>query len=532
MNRILRRPRDERGAILIMATVGLVLAVICSALAIDLGRVAQERRRDQRVADLAALDALRAVGGGAGGIQNAAEVSAAGLAKDGSGGNHFPLSPPDYSVTAIFGTKSGGTCVASGTTTSVCVTVRSTVKNAFQPGSPVVIARAQAGLQNEGSFSIGSSLASLDANKTVLNQFLGRWLNTPGTVNVVSYAGLASSTVTLQALQTKLLAMGLDVGTTSKLMNTSLTVKQLLTATAQAMSPGGPTAAADVNNLALATNLPATIMLKDLITVAEGADSAALATQVNVFRLIQGSASVANGTNFVNVPTVTVTIPGLTSVAVGLKVIEPPKIYIGPTTAPTPHAQTSQVQLTVTPVIATPSVLGISVGGSLPISVTAAKATGNLAAINCASPTGITVDATTGAATVSAGAVLDVTLPLVGSLHVLNVHLAGNAGSGSFPGLNFTYPSGYGPPGQHVGNTVANLGTLLTADSGNAAVSAVLSTVTGLLQPVLNAVDTQVVRPLLQAAGADLGTADVVALPVTVGGVTSGAFCGNFALQA
>ena len=48
---------------LILAAFGLMLAMIASALSIDLGRLAQDKRNDQKVADIAALDAVRALGG-------------------------------------------------------------------------------------------------------------------------------------------------------------------------------------------------------------------------------------------------------------------------------------------------------------------------------------------------------------------------------------------------------------------------------------------------------------------------------------
>ncbi len=51
--------RDERGAIMIMAVLGLAVMVISASLSIDIGRIALEKRKDQSVADLAALDAAR-----------------------------------------------------------------------------------------------------------------------------------------------------------------------------------------------------------------------------------------------------------------------------------------------------------------------------------------------------------------------------------------------------------------------------------------------------------------------------------------
>ena len=57
----LHRQADERGAVLILAVAGVLLATIAAALAVDLGRQAAEKRTNQKVADLAALDGARAL---------------------------------------------------------------------------------------------------------------------------------------------------------------------------------------------------------------------------------------------------------------------------------------------------------------------------------------------------------------------------------------------------------------------------------------------------------------------------------------
>jgi Flp pilus assembly protein TadG len=53
--------RDEHGAVVVIAAIGMVLAMIAAALAVDLGTLAQVARRNQKVADLAAIDAVRAL---------------------------------------------------------------------------------------------------------------------------------------------------------------------------------------------------------------------------------------------------------------------------------------------------------------------------------------------------------------------------------------------------------------------------------------------------------------------------------------
>lgn len=498
---------DERGAILIMATVGIVLAIIAAALAIDLGRIAQERRSDQRVADLAALDAARDLG------------NTDALAQASADRNKFPWSKPGYSLTTAVGSLDANRVFHAGVGSgAVEVTVKSPISNTFISGSRTITTRAVATVENQGAFSIGSSLAGLDASKTVLNQFVGRWIQASGPVNVLSYNGLATSNVTLGALQQQLLASGLDVGTVDKLLNTSLTMPQLLKATANALGPSSPTAAADLNGLALAAGTGGTVKLGDLIDVAQGSGDAALSGSVNVFRLVTGSAAVANGTNTVSLPALTVNIPGLSNIAVGLTVTDLPKMYIGPTTGARPHAQTAQVKLTVTPTIDVNAAIA-HVTGALPITVNAAKAIGNLTAVTCGAGSGITVEATTGAASETAGTTLGVSLLGGAPLQILNVALTSNAGSTGPTPLTFSYPTGFGAPGQHVGTTTAGLGSLLTADTNNALLNGVLNTVLGTLRPVLDAVDSQVVRPILQAAGADIGTADVIALPIQPNGV-------------
>ena len=503
-----RGENGERGAILIMATVGIVLAIIASALAVDLGRIAQERRSDQRVADLAALDAARDLANTDARAQASADR------------NNFPWSKPGYSISTAVGSLDANRVFQAGVGSSaVEVTVKSPLKNAFVAGSRTITTRAVATVENQGEFSIGSSLANLDPSKSVLNQLVGQWIQASGPVNVVSYDGLASTNVTLGALQQQLLAAGLDVGSVDKLLNTNLTMRQILQASANALGPGDPSVAADLNGLAMATNSLGTIKLGDLITVAQGSDEAALASSVNVFRLVTGSASVANGTNTVNVPSMNVTIPGVGSVAVSLKVTELPKTYIGPVSSPRPHAQTSQVEMTVTPNIDL-NVGGVAhVTGAFPISITAAKAIGNLTAVNCGASSGITVEATTGAATETAGATLNVSTLLLPTVPVLNLALTSNAGSSGPTPLTFDYPDGFNAPGQRVGSTTAGLGSLLTGSSGNPIVNTVLSQVLTALKPALDAVDSQVVRPVLKAAGADVGTADVIALPIQPDGV-------------
>ncbi len=62
LSRLVRnRARDERGAVLIILIPAIVMTVFACALGVDVGRIAVDKRNDQSVADVAALDAARAL---------------------------------------------------------------------------------------------------------------------------------------------------------------------------------------------------------------------------------------------------------------------------------------------------------------------------------------------------------------------------------------------------------------------------------------------------------------------------------------
>ncbi len=101
--RFLRR-RSERGSVFVMAIPALAICIAAAALGVDIGRIAVDRRSDQKVADMAALDAARAVGLILGttnqaGYQSAAQAAAvASVAR-----NEFVIGEDGHTVTAEVG---------------------------------------------------------------------------------------------------------------------------------------------------------------------------------------------------------------------------------------------------------------------------------------------------------------------------------------------------------------------------------------------------------------------------------------------
>ncbi|HUR17861.1 MAG TPA: hypothetical protein VMZ51_02855, partial [Acidimicrobiales bacterium] len=191
-----RSQRGERGAILVLSAAGMVIALIASALAIDIGKLAQSAREDQKVADLAALDAVR-------GTPATYQALAAASALR----NGFPTGT-GYSVVAVEGMKVNGACQASAGAGSACVTVTSPHSNNF----PFVGGRnsmTRAGVASNtafGAFYIGSSLVTLDTSRSaILDRVMGGILRGSGlSLSGVSWSGLTTANITLDALRTQL----------------------------------------------------------------------------------------------------------------------------------------------------------------------------------------------------------------------------------------------------------------------------------------------------------------------------------------
>lgn len=534
MNVRRRAQRGERGAILILSAAGMVIALIASALAIDIGRLAQAAREDQKIADLAALDAIRGVPAD---FQTLAEASAL--------RNGFPVGQPGYSVVAVEGTKvNGTTCQSVPGAGSACVTVTSPHSNDF----PFVGGRnsmTRAGMAAETAFAgfyIGSSLVTIDTSRSaILDRVMGRMLRGSNlSISGVSWSGLTTANITLEALRLQLVNMGFAAGTVSEMMAADLTLSQLLTATAAAMTAQGETAGEVAVLNALTAQVSAATLavfeLGDFMTVASGADNTALASELNVFQLVTAAAQVANGSNFIDVSNVGVTVPNVSSTRISLQVIEPPQYYFGPVGG---SVSTGQISLTVSPTLNLPvTVAGLAsvvVTNELPVRITGAGATGTLSAAVCGTGAGITVTvdpkAFAGSATASLNArvslsVLGIPVPIADVIiPTTNVTPSTNGGPSD---LFFSYPTQFPPPlgtttSKHAGSQPIGIGTLTQISAGTPTVQLlgatplpvpvgdIVTAVLNALGPVLTNVDNNVMTPLLQVLGLDIGSADVTA---------------------
>ena len=415
--------------------------------------------------------------------------------------------------------------------TAVRVTAASLVKYVFETGQRTVRSVAVAKLYDQAGFSLGSSLATLNASHSaLLNPIVGGWIGGSLSLSLVSWQGLttASASVTPRALQTQLVALGLNVGTFDQLMNTDITLFNLYKAYANALTNQGQVAAASVmNTLSLTANGSSHMKLGQLFDFSQGDPGTAMNLAVNAFQFVTGSAAVANGSSFVSVPNVTIAVPNVSNTSLSLQVIEAPIIKFG--TVGT-KITTAQVQLTVTPTLANVTVANVApltsirLNGALPLTATAGGAVATLNSITCTTPkaVGIGVDpkAYTSASTATVGLTAQVlVVPVTGSA-TLNSSVTTDAAN--VP-LTFAYPGEFGPPGKHAGGTTLGLsglpaaGTVTVSLVGVSVPIGLPGAVAGALSPVLGNVDTLIVDPLMRALGLDLGGGDVEALGISCG---------------
>ena len=538
MKRILYRRADERGAVMVLAGVGIILAMIAAALAVDLGRLASDKRTDQKIADLAALDASRNM------ANSATACSAAQISAGRNGYTTLTCGDVRLGYLDATGFHPGGAMDA------VEVEIRSDFDAAFPfvGGPSSTGAKAVAKKRSDAAFSIGSAVARIDTTFSAgqigtVNRIMERLLGASSgslTIDAVGYQGISDASVTLGEL-----ASEMGFGTVDGLLNAQVKLLDLFDATSQVLQNNGVAAFAEVDDfVTLLATSTVKVKLADMIALDQGAGTAALAGKVNVFQLISGSAQLANKNTFISVPDALVDVPvagvGNVGTSLGLKVIEPPKIYIGPAGG---SVTTSQVETTFSPTIDVQVNLNSLLSGlyvpvpltravgTLPTKVTAAGATGTLTTVRCGAPQGIDVTVDTESISTSAASTLD--LRLLNNVSVATINVEGNAVGGNPPSslLSFAYPTEFSPPADSkttpapaavpVNMTSSQTGT--TSILGNTfSVSAVSNLVLDAIVPIVNKIKLQLASNEFAALGINLGATDVAALSAFFNPTTCG----------
>ncbi|WP_171016479.1 TadG family pilus assembly protein [Pseudomonas sp. D(2018)] len=339
--------RHQRGAIGLMAVASLLAFLMMLALSVDTGRLYYEKRKLQRVADMAAMES--ASGSGFCGPQDSTEApeTALSLAQAsairhgyagnlGSGSNRVRVG-----YVQLDGAGEHRQFVdSSSRIEAVQVHATQNVPASLLLGGlwgNTVTLQADAVAQRPAlaGFSLGSGLASLDSQQSaVLNALLGDMLGTNLGLDAVSYQGLADARLNLLELNQNLQGAALDLsaGNVQELLDTQLSLDQVLDATVAAANARETLAVGVRNGLSNLTDvgLGATqVKLADILNVVTPANGGkqALQTDLSVLDMVTALAFLANKANAVDVG-LGVNL-GLANLGLKVYVIEPPKIAIG-----------------------------------------------------------------------------------------------------------------------------------------------------------------------------------------------------------
>lgn len=409
---------EQRGAISLMAAMSLLFVIPATALTVDIGQAAWKKRDLQKMVDVVSLDAVRALGDRRNPLIDH-YVQTLDIAQKSATRNGFDYTDTaqGHSLTVELGTADPDTKAFTPVTAAqyssangVRITATRRSDNRFMPGNVPITTQAVAMVDQIATFSLGSRLARLDTSTSpIFNSILGGMLGSTLSLSAVSYNGLADASVTLGDVWANL-----GLGSSSQILNSDVTVDQLITATATALNNQGDatsvTAAGILGTLATQVTSSAQFKFGDLLELVSGDPGEAASAHMNVLEMIGMAASLANGTNLLNL-TMPITIPGVTTTTIKMSVIEPPVVKTGRVGA-TAHTAQARIQLDMT--LTQKLTVLLSQGTvRLPVYLDAAGATGTLTAIRCDIPDAdgdITVHSVAEAVTAKIGSATDASL--------------------------------------------------------------------------------------------------------------------------
>lgn len=319
MRALLKRFRaDQRGNIAIMSAGGMILAVCCAALGVDIGTIAADRRKTQAATDLAAIVA-------ASNLSNATNAAKAAVTS-----NNYPASAlvgvelGTYTANSAVAAQSRFVTPATGTANAARVSLQTATPlyfSHFFTGSNnfTIKTTATARTTAIASFSIGSRLASL--NGGLLNSVLGSMLGTTLSLSVMDYNALLGARIDaftfLSALATR---VGLTGVTYDTLLNSNIKIGDVLAAalSAQQATNGSGTATAALSTISQASASVTTKIAPgklidagpyaNLIVGVKPKDG----VSISLYDLLQATAGMANGTNQI-ATSVNLGLPGIAS---------------------------------------------------------------------------------------------------------------------------------------------------------------------------------------------------------------------------
>jgi uncharacterized membrane protein len=517
------RKDDERGAVAIVMAAAVLVLVLIAAFAVDLGMQRVARRDMQSLADIVALDLVRELDG----AHTVAQLTPLmpDLARQSRERNESTIGEtPDLAVELGKLDTGGNFVVLSGTAipTAVRVTSATSVGFAFVPGSGGAVRSAVAGLEAGACFNIGSYAARLDTSSSpILGALLGA-LGSNVALSALDYNGLATTDVRL----VDLLSAELAAGTVNEVVkgNKLIGLGDFYLAAADALERQGGSAA----QVFLLEQLAASVDDRqlnagDLLALGTGADSG-LDAALNLYDLVTAGAAAATGHHAIEIPQLGVNLGPVANVQSSLTVIEPLKLGCGRKNDIGASASSTQVELDLSAAAANVSVPGLlRTNVSLSGTVSAASADGQLTDVRC-DPPGITVAVSDGLIDVDLRLEVEVSLKvLFAVIPVVRgpITITGSKASNGDAVINIVNDN-YDVP-TRVGNGNLGLPALDVDTSGLQLIGLPLGVtlggvtnllVAGLVNPLVQGLDSALLGPLLNSLGLDLSGADVFARPI------------------
>lgn len=422
------------------------VAIPLGALSVDIGFQRVARSDAQSVADTVALDMARDVAHGDSGmvqvsggsnqtagdasVTTAAVADAARETGLAANGNQTVRAYQGYvdstkawsSYSQDLGCSSAGLTssagyftypVPSGKTANAVLVVVSTsvpfaLAEALPGGGPnrgyVCRSSIATTISNSACYDVGSYAAAVDSgNSALLNPLLQQIAGQSGfsnsaDVKAISYSGLATSQIDLNQL-----AANLGMGSVSQLASTTVKLKSLYLAMANAMvSPANSTNLTALNTLAAEASGTATVDMGKLLQVDSGSSSLTSA-RMNALDLVGGTLELLNGANVASV-NVASTLPGIANANAQITLIQMAHHFCGipgdSAVTNTDSSYTSQLSAKVTatlaPATVTLSSADLTVPGVFTTSTSASVAAPNNATVSLqVAPTRSTLNAIT-----------------------------------------------------------------------------------------------------------------------------------------
>lgn len=336
-------PSRQRGAIGLIAAVTLGFSLLFLLLVVDSGRLYMEKRKLQRIADTAALEAVSRKG-----TCVAPALTATAYATQSATRNGFTVTSNSPLTVAcgslVTGSDNLRTLAVDPSKSSavrvivsrpVVTSVAAGVAALFAGGTPslntrltaTAVAAAPAPLLAQ--LSIRSTVANID----LLNPLFKALLGGSVTLDVASWQNLLTANISLLKFL-DLLATELNVsaGNYDQLLTTNATIAQLFKVAAIAAQAGGVQSTGTTANIATSLGVlrdaalnVTTVTLGDILKLQTGSQSAGLDTQFGLFQLIQGFAQLSNYKNSVAAE-IPVNLLGLgVGATAQLKVTQPPQ---------------------------------------------------------------------------------------------------------------------------------------------------------------------------------------------------------------